>query len=186
MKSENGRDEAWAEFVRIYAPVLDDWLHSKFSIHDRHQREDVVQDTLLVIHEQMMDGFRYDPGKGLFRGFLKVICRNLALNQNRKKKRRPEQSVGSGEEVSATVDDDMDDEIEEEEIIEFRNMVLARAAVVIQARCNAQTYEIFRLCVLEGIPRHDVARQLGIKVVTVHEAVARIKKQILDLMRGIL
>ena len=65
--------EAWAAFVERYAPVVFSWCR-RFSLQDS-DAADVTQDVLVKLMRSMRS-FRYEPGKGRFRGWLKTVTAN--------------------------------------------------------------------------------------------------------------
>jgi len=65
--------EAWRRFDAIYRPLLTSWLRRyTLQVHDA---DDLVQDILQTVLRELPH-FRYDPGRGHFRGWLRQIMVN--------------------------------------------------------------------------------------------------------------
>src|SRR5512145_1034866 len=64
-----GREVAWAEFHRIYAPIIAGFARKMGA--KPQDREDLVQDVMTGLFSAS-EQFVYDPAKGRFRGFLKA------------------------------------------------------------------------------------------------------------------
>lgn len=79
----------WAEFVRLYVPVLRYFLFGLRKTHpslDESLFDDIVQETLVALVTLFPEG-RYDRSRGPFRDFLRGILRNKAMHQLEKRGR---------------------------------------------------------------------------------------------------
>ena len=88
---DHGDDEAWAEFLELYQPLL-----QKLAIGWGLQQADaaeVVQDTLPAV-ARSIDGFRRQPRSGAFRAWLTQIARRKLIDHLAQIKRQPS---GSGD-----------------------------------------------------------------------------------------
>jgi RNA polymerase sigma-70 factor (ECF subfamily) len=83
------RERAFRELVRRNAEALTCFLSTYQP--DASERDDVVQETFLRVY---MARERYTPGKAKFRTWLFTIGRNIALDQRRKRQRRPAEALG--------------------------------------------------------------------------------------------
>src|SRR5262245_23556705 len=63
------RELAWQDFHHCYAPMIAGFARKMGA--RAQDREDVVQEVMTGLFSASSN-FRYDPGKGRFRGFLKV------------------------------------------------------------------------------------------------------------------
>lgn len=88
--SDPADDEAWAEFIEIYQPMLMR-LALRYGLQEADARE-VTQETLLAISRAVPD-FQA-AGPGAFRGWLSRIARNKLADFLAK---RPKQAIGSGD-----------------------------------------------------------------------------------------
>src|SRR5262245_39374350 len=92
LRTEPANEAAWQEFVRRYRPGIE-----AFCLARRIQpadAEDVTQ-TVLVQLVAKLPQFCYDPSQS-FRGWLKVVTRNVLLNylaQHRRDRTAPEGNV---------------------------------------------------------------------------------------------
>src|SRR5262245_16426 len=84
--------EAWVEFVSLYEPVAYRLLR-RHGLQDADARE-VMQDLLLAVSRSID---RWDPAKerGLFRGWLRRVVRNLVINWLKQRARRATAIGGS-------------------------------------------------------------------------------------------
>ena len=65
--------EAWAEFVRNYGPMIAAWCFRQGL--GESEAADVTQTVLVKLVGVMRDS-RYDPAKGSFRSWLKTVTNN--------------------------------------------------------------------------------------------------------------
>ena len=75
----------WNDFARLYGPVVRRCL-ARTGAAGRPlgaaDRDDLVQETFLAV-ARALPGFRYDPARGRFRGYLATVVRNLVLRRRR-------------------------------------------------------------------------------------------------------
>jgi RNA polymerase sigma factor (sigma-70 family) len=165
--------EAWAEFVRRYGPLLYRWCRH-WNVQEA-DAQDVTQAVLtrLVVK---MKAFEYDAARS-FRAYLKTLAGYAWRDLLEGRKRG---GVGSGDtaylERLETIEarDDLLRRLDEE----FDHEVLEEAMVRVRERVAAHTWEAFRLTALEGLPGADAAAQLGMKVYTVFKAKNKVQKML--------
>ena len=143
--------EAWAEFVRLYQPVVFRVARQRGLQHA--DAEDLTQDVLATVGRKVA-GFDFQHG-GSFRGWLLKITRDLVVN----KLTRGPREVGSGD---SDVRDLMNQCSGRDETltllrIEHQRLVLHQAA----ERLRPLIRQPFWLTAVEGGSIADVAKQLG-------------------------
>jgi RNA polymerase sigma-70 factor (ECF subfamily) len=175
--------EAWDEFVRIYAPLIHRWL-SEFRLQ-HHDACDVGQEVLVTLAREMPN-FRYDPGRGSFRGWLRTVVTNrlLAFWRTRDRQRVV---VGDGElqrrlaeledpssDAARRLDEDHDQH------------VVSRVLAIIRDDFEPATWQAFWQIVMDGAKPAAVATAIGISVNAVHLAKARVIRRFRQEAEGFL
>ena len=153
-------EEAWAEFVATYRPLVVRVARAKGLQHA--DAEDLAQEVLATVG-RAIDSFDLD-GNGSFRGWLFRITRNLSVNHLTRGpysgKRGP---IGSGDsdvqqmllqqpadEATATLFE-----------LEHRRIHFRYAAEQLRPRFNESTWMSFWLTAVEGQSIESVAEKLG-------------------------
>lgn len=163
-----GRELAWAEFHRRYAPMITGFARRVGA--KPHDVDDVVQDVMLGFYAASPK-FSYDPNKGRFRSFLKVCtCRALAKRVGKNAKFR-------GVRIDEINPESM--EVEQEWTKTWDDELLRRALDETHKQYSAteamqRTYRAFELYVLKERSADDVANELGISRDSVHQAKHRV------------
>ena len=166
--------EAWAEFVDRYGPVIYRWCrHWQLQDADARDTSQAVLVTLCV----KMRSFRYDASRS-FRGWLRTLT--LHTMSDLAASRKPAvQGFGSSE------DSDHDanwlERLEaREDLIEridsqFDLELFEEAAARVRLRVEPHTWEAFRLTAIELMSGTAVAGLLGMKVATVFKAKSKVQ-----------
>ena len=160
------------------------------------EAEDVVQETLLAVAKEMPD-FKYDPARGMFKGWLLEITRRRIANQVRRRLKHRHATAGplvgeaarhpSGERSepdprrTATVErvpDPNSDEMEKLWDQEWRKNLLETSIVRVKKRVNAKQYQMFNLYVMMQWPMDQVKKTLGVSAAKVYMAKMRIGRMI--------
>jgi RNA polymerase sigma factor (sigma-70 family) len=166
---------AWDEFVRRYGRRIFRWGR-QLGLQEA-DAEDVTQTVLLDLARQMRD-FAYDPA-GSFRGWLKTITYR-AWRKLVEGRQRPGNVVGTGgtggTEPLAEVQSGADlwQQVEEE----CNRELLEHAMNRVRVRVRPNTWEVFRLLVVEAQSSEAVAARLGMKVSQVYIAKSKVQKLI--------
>ena len=172
---------SWNEFYEIYHDLI-------FSVARRAglsevEAGEVVQDTLIAVARKM-PGFRYEPGKDSFKGWLLTVTR-WRIRDRLAKRSHPagqlaQHSSSLQEEPgthTATIDRVPDPagvelgRIWEEE---WQAQLLQAALTRIKRQVQPQHYQIYHLLVVLGQPAREVARTLGVNLPQVYLAKHRI------------
>lgn len=163
-----GRELAWAEFRARYGPVIAGFAR-KLNVRQQ-DIDDCIQDVLLGFYS-VSPKFVYDPGKGRFRGYLKV-CTFRAVRQRAGKivlyKAVPLEQIA-----------DEDAEIDHLWRDVWAQEQLNRAiADVRDAYENNNTYQAFARYVIDAEPAERVAAELGMTSNSVYKAKERIAQAV--------
>ena len=165
----------WNDFARLYGPVVRRCL-ARTGAAGRPlgaaDRDDLVQETFLAV-ARALPGFRYDPARGRFRGYLATVVRNLVLRRRREEAVRPEVAVaapGEREAAPATTD------AERELMLECWTLALARVLREHAFTPNAKA--VFRAHVLDDRPAADVADEFRMRPNAVYQVKDRILRAV--------
>ena len=179
--------ESWKDFFDTYWKLIYG-VAIKAGLNDAEAQE-VVQETIIAVAKQM-EGFKYDPQIGSFKGWLLHTTRWRIGDQLRK---RRGQAGALGREYktstrTATVERIPDPAGSNLEAIwekEWRNNIFAAAIEKVKHRVDARQYQIFDLYVIKQWPVKKVATTLGVKPGQVylakHRVFALVKKEIANL-----
>lgn len=171
--------ESWVDFFHCYAPAV--MRAARFRGLDAHDADDVVQQVMLAISRHIR-GFKYDRDRGRFRQWVRRIAESKIADHLRR--RPPVQS-------DACLSDRASDEPSPDELWaqvwenEWRLQDIAHCLHNIRETVAPQTFEAFRMYVIEGMSADRVAAALNISMHHVHvircQILKRIKKQIAEL-----
>lgn len=165
---------AWAEFVKLYAPVL----HAYGMRHGLQDADaaDLAQDTLQNVL-RAAPTFEYDPAKGAFRGWLFTVARNQIRKFATRKDRL---GVGAGDsdvrDMLAEHPDRSGDEAEWDR--EYKMHLFRWAADRVQTEFRAATWQAFWRTAVGGEAAEAVAADLGMTVGAVYIARSRVTARI--------
>jgi RNA polymerase sigma factor (sigma-70 family) len=177
-QSPTRRENAWAEFDPLYRPVILAWCLKRGCPFELAR--DLTQEVLQKLSVQFPKKC-YDPDRGRFRSWLKVVVNN-AINDHVRKEQRQLKVVGRGGTEHARMLDELVDPAVAEQLSEaimsepFTKYALAIAAV--QGRVQEAHWRAFCLLRLDGLSPSEVAAKLGLNVANVYRIEQRIKKQL--------
>jgi RNA polymerase sigma-70 factor (ECF subfamily) len=131
---------------------------------------DVCQNVFVSVFRDL-PRFRWDEPGQSFQGWLRTITRHAVADWFRQRQRQPEAAGSAVDQLSASEQDESDTQDSQRE---DRQLLLARAAEVVQFDVEAGTWDMFRQTELEGRPPREVAGERGVSVWTVYKARQRI------------
>jgi RNA polymerase sigma-70 factor (ECF subfamily) len=156
-----GEPESWAQFVRLYSPMLYTWAcHLGLQHADA---ADLVQDVFATLVQKLPE-FRYDDHKR-FRGWLWTVTRNKWREKCRRRA-LPLDPNQRPDELPAA-----EDSLEE---VEFRQHLLRQIIPMLQDHFQPTTWRAFWGHVVEEKPAQQVAAALGLSVAAVYKAKVRV------------
>lgn len=165
-------DKAWADFVRLYAPLVYR-LARKYGLQDA-DAADLSQDVLRSM-VQALPRLDYDPARGTFRGFLFTAARNQLRKFLLSRKRDPSINellcdIPAPEEVAAWER-------------EYQAHVFSLASERIRDGFRTSTWQAFWLTTVQGEDIEQVGRTLGMSVGAVYIARTRVLARIREAVR---
>jgi RNA polymerase sigma-70 factor (ECF subfamily) len=138
--------------------------------------DDVTQDVLLAVARNMV-GFQPRDHKGAFRGWLKTIVRNKAMDHFRRVRKQP--TIDGDENVdvanlASPVDLD-DSNVDEQAAVAA---LYERALAIVRSEFEERTWTMFMRTVVEKLPTADVAKDMGVSSAAVRMAKVRVLRKL--------
>jgi RNA polymerase sigma-70 factor (ECF subfamily) len=161
------REMAWSEFRQRYAPIIAGFARK---LGARPQDvDDVIQDVFLGFFA-VSPRFVYDPARGRFRGYLKMVTLNAIRTR-----------LGKSARINTVPLSEISDDAEPIEQTwdqTWREQLLRRAIERVRAdyAAHPKTFQAFEKYVLRDQPPGDVARELGVSVDSVYQAKHRVSE----------
>ena len=175
----NRRDnQAWQLWLTIYEPWLRDWLE-----HHRLQPADVddVLQNILVVVSRKLPAFVHNGQAGAFRSWLRRILVHEMRHFFRGRQRH--ESPPSPDWLDLLEDNTSD--LSRQWDLEHDRQVVRRLLAVVQSDFQPQTWEVFRLLVLEDRPAAEVAQRCGMGLNAVYVAKSRVLARLREELGGL-
>jgi RNA polymerase sigma-70 factor, ECF subfamily len=162
-------DEAWAEFLQIYHPLLLR-LASRWGLQEADAQE-VVQETLLGVSKSIGQFTADQPGA--FRRWLSTITRNKLADHLTQRAR---QAQGSGD---TDVHRWLNQQADENSAVSVwdwqqKQQIFAWAANKVRQQVNETTWQAFHRTRIQGNSVQQVASELGMREGMVYVARSRV------------
>lgn len=168
-------DKRWREFELVYRPLLIYWLRMKGV--PEHAIDDVFQEALISVM-QGIGRYERTPGKS-FRGWLRTIVQRRAADYFRAAPR--EQRAGQELLDAAVTPEPRDPEgLAGEE--QAMKEVQERAMKLVCLQTKEQTWKMFWMSAVEGIPTSVIAEEFGVSSAAVRVAKQRVTKRLKEVM----
>lgn len=150
---------AWREFFDTYWRLI--YSVARRAGLGEAEAQDVVQETMVVVAKQM-PGFRYDPARGSFKGWLHTVIRGRLSRHWRKNSGTPrtrppgevEQTEEGREEAAGQPAAPPDFEAIWQ--LEWEQNLIGAALRRVQAKVSPRQYLLFSLATLKEIPTHVI------------------------------
>jgi RNA polymerase sigma-70 factor (ECF subfamily) len=170
--------QAWQLWLTVYEPWLRDWLGA-----NRFQPADVddLLQNILVVVSQKLPAFVHNGRPGAFRAWLRGILVNEVRYFLHGRQHR------NGDPPADWIDrlEDPKSELSRQWDVEHDQQLIRRLLGVVPADFQPQTWEVFRLLVLEDRPAGEVARLCGMQVNAVYVAKARVLARLRQELGGL-
>jgi RNA polymerase sigma factor (sigma-70 family) len=172
-----GDDVGWREFFENYWRLIYN-VARKFGLADA-EAQDVVQSTFIYLTRKMPK-FQYDPARGSFKSWLRVVTRSRIQVHRRQEssglRTREAFAEGDADGLLAQVPDPSGDALDEVWQREWEENLLEAALRRVRAKVSARHLLMFRLTTLNGLALTQVARKLDVSVPQVYMARHRVGK----------
>jgi RNA polymerase sigma-70 factor (ECF subfamily) len=170
------QDEAgWREFFDMYWRLIYN-VARKSGLADA-EAQDVVQNTFIYLARRMR-GFHYDPARGSFKSWLRVVTRSR-IHVFWRTQKADEKFIR--EPLPDAADDDVEaqpnasaDALDEVWQREWEENLVNTALRRVRAKVSSQQLLIFRLSTLGELPLAQVAKKLGVNLAQVYLARHRV------------
>jgi len=177
----------WHDFFETYWKLIYS-VATKSGLSDA-EAQDVVQETIITVAKKI-DGLKYDPKLGSFKGWLLQITRWRIADQFRK--REPAAAArtrrGDTSRRTATIERAADPggiDLEATWDAEWRDNMIAAAVTRVKRKVEGKQYQIFDCYVMKEWPAKKVAKELGVSMTQVylakHRVSALMKKELKSL-----
>jgi RNA polymerase sigma-70 factor (ECF subfamily) len=167
---------AWEEFFQRYGRLIYAAARSR-GCRD-HTAEEIVQEVMLTVFQQR-DVFRYDPGRGRFRDWLRSVVRNAVAEHRRAPSQRVRAQGGVWQDrFPEPCDDATPDQAWE---AAFEESLLAALLDVVRREVAPETYQAFELLTLEELSGRQVAKITGLSRNAVYLARKRVLMRLREL-----
>lgn len=166
--------EIWQEFVTIYRPIIYR-LARKRGMQDA-DAQDLAQQVLLSIAGSIERWQKTDESVR-FRHWLRRVAKNAICNALT---RRPHDRGVGGTSIQALFESQcvVDDNFENEVELEYRRELFLRAASIVRRDVAAETWEVFQLAVIEGVPIEEIAARMSKSVGAAYAARGRVMNRL--------
>lgn len=173
------QDQAgWREFFDTYWRLIYK-VARKSGLADA-ESQDVVQNTFIYLTRKMPN-FRYDPARGSFKSWLRVVTRSRINVYCRREKavliREPLPSVSTDEtDLVEEIADPAADALDEVWQREWEENLVNAALRQVRAKVSSQQLLIFRLATAGDLSLNQVAKKLHVSLAQVYLARHRVGK----------
>ena len=176
--------DSWREFFNTYWRLIYD-VARKAGLDDA-EAQDTVQETLISVAKEM-PGFRYDPERGSFKGWLLLVTRRRIADQLRKRYRAGEGKKLNPDDtaVAAEIAAQADESVPALDAVwegEWKTHLLQAALARVKREVKPEHFQMFELHALKGFAASAVAKALGVSTVNVyvtrHRIAGLIRKEV--------
>jgi RNA polymerase sigma-70 factor (ECF subfamily) len=167
---------AWQRWLSVYEPLLRAWLgRHRFQPADI---DDLVQNILVVVSRKL-PAFAHNGQPGAFRAWL----RGILVHEIRSFWRQRQ----TAEPPSDWLDrlEDPSSELSRQWDLEHDQQLVRRLLAIVQSDFQRQTWEVFRLLVLEDRPAAEVAQRCGMSLNAVYVARSRVLARLRQEVAGL-
>lgn len=171
------KPEAWERLVRVYAPAIYRWCRMD-GISPEDAR-DMTQETLLKVVEKL-DDFKKENPEDTFRGWLRRIARNKALDHWRRVARHRGVPVGGGSMQEWRLSQTAAESTSSGEPVDPRLAVFSEIVERVRERCGEKSWAIFTHYVTDGFTAEETSREFGVSEAYVYQVRARMLHRFRD------
>ena len=162
---------AWERLVTLYAPLVAFWCR-RWGVAQQ-DIADVLQDVFAAVAGHL-DRFRKEQPEDTFRGWLRAIARNKALDYFQKRTREPAAAGGTEAALRLqAIRDPADDDEGDSDTVAVGGVMLS-ALEAIRGEFHERTWQAFWRVVVDGRTAADVAADLNMQPGAVRVSKSRV------------
>jgi RNA polymerase sigma-70 factor (ECF subfamily) len=162
-------EEAWAEFVRIYEPLI--FALAKHRGIQEADAQDLCQDVFQAVASAIE---RWDPAKGRFRAWLFRIARNHLLKMLERQRRNGRGTGNTSVQQMLEAHPQAEPAMQAEFVVAFKRRAFQWAADEVRGEFTASTWQAFWKTGVDNLRVRDVARELRLSEGAVYIARSRV------------
>lgn len=172
---DRGDQQAWADFVGRYGPRIRRWCLRWC----RPQEVGDLEQEVMVKLVAGINKINYDPEKGSFRAWLYLVT-SRAVTDLLRKRRRQILAINGGTDVQEILAREKEEGAELEELLveKLAVRVCEEAQRRVRCRVKDQTWRAYVMTEEEGRMPIEVARELGMRVGTLYQAVHSVRTRL--------
>lgn len=170
---DGSNDDSWREFETRYRELVLRYCRSRGL--QPEDAEDVLQ-MVLIGFARALQGFRYDPKKGRFRGYL-GRCVAHAIRRHAQGRRLDSQALVG--EFVCELEDPAAGELDQEWEVEWTDHHLRLAMQAVRTDFEPQSIEVFE-CLKDGASVEQAAQRFGLSVAAVHKIKQRVRNRLTE------
>ena len=166
--------DAWQQFVSIYRPIIYRLARQR-GLQDA-DAQDLAQQVLLSISNSI-ERWQKNDETVRFRHWLRRVAKNAICNALT---RQPRDQAAGGTSIQGLLEEQGDegDELAHEIELEHRRELFFRAASIVQTDVASDTWQVFQLAVIEGVPIEEVAARVNKSVGAAYAARGRVMNRL--------
>lgn len=162
-------EEAWAEFVEIYTPLIYGYCRSRgLQVSDA---ADVAQESMRAVARAMVK-FKYNPQRGRFHNWLLTVVQSKLRNFLAHQQRQPE--LAGETTLQLKIEQDLTPADESAWEADYYQALFHWAAKRIQNEFQESTWRAFWGTTVQERDGKEVAESLGLSVGAVYTAKSRV------------
>lgn len=167
--------EAWQRFVDLYGPYV-----AKCCQAMGLQEADAADTTQAVLMKLMsvMQTWKLDGNKGSFRGWLRQVTRNVAIDLHRGWKEKAAGDSAVMQSLSQIADHSFEESLWKSIETAYQQELLLVASQNVQLRVQPKTWMAYQLSCGENLSTSEIAHQLQIAIGEVYVARSRVLKML--------
>ena len=173
---EGGAAMAWEDFFARYWRLI--YATAARQGCSEHTAEEIVQEVMLTVFEKR-DVFRYDPARGRFRDWLRVVVLNAVRSHRRRPAERMRAWGGHADALAEQKSAEPSPETAWEAA--FEEAVLGVLLDTVRRQVAPETYQAFELLAIGDLPGAQVAKITGLSRNAVYLARRRVLRRLREL-----
>ncbi len=176
LRARNATDpEAFTEFYRVYAPLLQRFVQSRGV--DESSSDDVVQELLISLWRRLPE-LDFDKTRGRFRTYLWQSTHHAVTSWYRKNAKHLKSRVADLDSRMLELEYESQGVPDREFQLAVRNRILEVVLARIQQEVSDAEWQKFKRHVVDGVSALDLSRELSCTTGAIYQAANRLRKRV--------